>query len=100
MTLDKLDLLKVRAESFRRVLTQASESAKKNHVTKSTAEEFNRLLDEVATGFPEVADALPKKILASSRGPSLIGCVDVKLVELEILSEQLVGIIDLLISKR
>jgi hypothetical protein len=99
MTLDKLDLLKMKADSFRRVLNQTQQSAKKNHVTIPMSEEFNRLLEEVATTFPQVADALPKKLTAVSDA-RIAGYADVNLVELEILSEQLVGIIDLLISKR
>jgi hypothetical protein len=81
-------------------LKQTPESAKKNHVTVPIAEEFNRLLEEVATGFPEVADALPKKIPATGRDARTFGIAGVMLVELEILSEQLIGILDLLISKR
>jgi hypothetical protein len=99
MTLDKLDLLKMKADGFRRVLNQTPQQTKKNRVTIPTSEEFNRLLDEVATAFPDIAEALPKKITAVSDA-RIAGCADVKLVELEILSEQLVGILDLLISKR
>jgi hypothetical protein len=99
MPLDKLDLLKMKADSFRRVLNQTPQSAKKNHVTIPMSDEFNRLLEEVATAFPEVADALPRKITAVSDA-RIAGYADVKLVELEILSEQLVGILELLLSKR
>jgi hypothetical protein len=99
MTLDRLDLLKMKADSFRRVLKQTPESAKKSRVTIPTSEDFNRLLEEVGTSFPEVADTLPKKIAAVSDA-HIAGCADVKLVELEIFSEQLVGILELLISKR
>jgi hypothetical protein len=99
MTLDKLDLLKMKADSFRRVLNQTPQSAKKNRVTIPTSEEFNRLVEEVATTSPQVADALPKKITSVSDA-HMAGYADVTLVELEILSEQLVGMIELLISKR
>jgi hypothetical protein len=99
MAVDKLDLLRVRADSFRRFLNQNPERAKKNHVTIPTSEEFNRLLEEVATGFPEVEDALPKRITPVSDA-AIAGYADVTLVELEILTEQLLGILDLLISKR
>jgi hypothetical protein len=99
MALDILDLLRMKADSFRRVLNQTPQQAKKNHVTIPMSEEFNRLLDEVATASPDVAGALPKKITAVSDA-RIAGYADVKLVELEILSEQLVGILDLLISKR
>jgi hypothetical protein len=100
MTLDKLDLLRMKADSFRRVLNQTSQNAKKNSVTKPTADEFNWLLDEAALAFPQVAEALPRRITSMSLESQATGCADVKLVELEILSEQLVGILDLLISKR
>ncbi|MBI3461637.1 MAG: hypothetical protein HY000_01050 [Planctomycetes bacterium] len=99
LALDNLDVLKLKADSFRRVLNQTPQLAKKNHVTMPISDEFNRLLDEVATAFPDVAEALPKKITAVSPA-RLAGYADVKLMELEILSEQLVGLLDLLISKR
>jgi hypothetical protein len=95
MILDKLDLLKMKADSFRRVLEKSPERAKTSHVTISMSEEFNRLVYDVASSFPEVTDSLPKKI------PKFIGgFATAKLIELEILSAQLVGILDLLISKR
>lgn len=99
MTMDKLDLFRMKADSFRRVLSQAPQQAKKNHVTIPMSEEFNRLLDEMAAAFPDIAEALPRKITAESDA-RIAGYADVKLLELEILSEQLVGILDLLISKR
>jgi hypothetical protein len=99
MPLDKLDLLKMKADSFRRVLNQTPQVVKKNHVTIPMSEEFNRLIEEAVTAFPDVADALPRKITAVSDA-RIAGYADVKLLELEILSEQLVGILELLISKR
>src|SRR5437899_7958911 len=88
MALDKLDLLKMKADSFRRVLNQTPDKAKSGHVTIPMSEEFNRLVDQVAIVFPEIAEALPRKITANSDA-RIAGKADVKLVELEILSEQL-----------
>src|SRR4051812_8327366 len=90
---DPLDMLKMRADTFRRVLSQAPQRAKNDHVTIAMSEEFNRLLEDMATSFPAAAAFMPRKITAQT-DVRIAGCADVKLIELQILAEQVLGVLE------
>ena len=56
MAIDKLQLLKVRAQAFRSSHKSASQKEKSQHVSLHTAQNFNKLLGDVAGTFPDLAD--------------------------------------------
>jgi hypothetical protein len=95
-----LDLLHVRATSFRTHLAQ-SDSKKCLHVTKQLAENFNRLLEDARNQLStDEAAHLPHAITFVSNAATVAGRSDVLYVDLEIMVDQLAGILGHLKSSR
>jgi hypothetical protein len=92
VSINKAAILKAKALSIKTTLAKASEEAKGHRVTRLMAGEFNGLLDQVKTECPEVAFALPQPI--TSHHMPFAGVSDATYIDLEILTEQLISILE------
>jgi hypothetical protein len=91
VTISKVAALKAKAVGFKTTLGRASAADKAKHATTPIAEDFNRMLEQIAEAFPGVAFALPKPV--GSSHPIFDGLSDVTYFDLEIMTEQIVAIL-------
>jgi hypothetical protein len=92
MPIDSIDLLKARLNSIKATLERASEKQKGGPAGTALAENFNRILEEVGTAFPELKSALPARI--TSLGPlARVGSSDVSYLDLEVFAEQVLSLL-------
>lgn len=90
---DKLQLLKVRLQSYKNILEKTPPSQKSGFVSNNLATNFNEIIDEFRTISPNVKNQLPKEILIPGFRQE-----DVSFLDLEIMVEQVLGIINVLES--
>ena len=91
----KMKLLKAKVRSLKSTLDGGWSDKKADHVTTAQAEEFNKMLKEVASSYPEAAGSLPAEI-KSTTPFARMGISNASLVDLKIYADQLLSILDVL----
>lgn len=99
MQLNKLDLMKARLEGVRDGLKKTGEREKANHIPTPLANNFNSILADIKTEFPEIASSLPQPIAATGHYKRL-GCADDTYISLETYVEQVSRLLGVLESGR
>src|SRR5262245_48810811 len=62
MNPQKLQMLKTQVNSYKRVLGSATPKEKNNHASLQVVDNFNRILEDVRTACPQIAESLPSPI--------------------------------------
>ena len=92
MPIDPVDLMRARLNSLKTTLERASEKQKNGPAGKALAENFNAILQEIETAFPDLKSSLPARITA--RGPfAHMGAADVSYLDLEVFAEQALSLL-------
>lgn len=90
-----LDLLHVRTMSFKTNLAKNDSKTRNYHVTKHLADNFNSLLEDVKKQLStDDAGHLPPRIPFVSDASRVAGMSDVLYVDLEIMVDQVAGILE------
>jgi hypothetical protein len=92
MPLNKLQMLKIHAQSFVETLSRASDKQKQLHATIDIAQDFNRMLSEIATELPDTKDHLPKPIALNTT--PMRGITTSTYLDLEIWASRVVKILE------
>lgn len=92
----KVDFLKAKVEAVKNVLEKTTPKERENRVTLHLAEEFNSVLKEIGTAFPDAAPHLPKPIPCV--GFRRLGVSDVGYVDLMVFAEQVLRILSVVES--
>lgn len=66
MALNKVDLIKAKLDGIRDAIKQTPEKDKGSAISIALANNFNAIVQEVATEFPDLASHLPKPIQATT----------------------------------
>ena len=90
----KIDVLKVKLRAIRSTLDKVPHDKKQGPAGLDVARNFNTILKEVSSAFPDIAADLPKP-LAERGAFDVMGKVDASYLDIEILSEQVLGLLDL-----
>jgi hypothetical protein len=94
MPISQLELLKTRVKSIKVTLERASTKEKGELAGKALAENFNSLIQEIETAYPELRSALPARITA--HGPfAHMGASDVSYLDLEVFVDQVLNLLEL-----
>lgn len=91
---DKLQILKARLQGYKSILEKTRPSQKSEIVSNHLARNFNEIVDELRNISPGVGEHLPKHI----RTPGGRRQTDVSFLDLEIMVEQVLGILNVLES--
>ena len=94
MALSKVTLLKTRVKSIKATLENAPHKEKQSPATIQMASNFNAVLGDVKKEFTELEGSLPSPITFSSPQSS-VGYSDATYLDIEIFSEQLISLLDL-----
>ena len=98
MPIDPVDLLRARLTSLKTTLERASEKQKNGPAGKALAENFNTILQEIETTFPDLKSSLPARV--TSHGPFADkGAADVSYLDLEVFAEQTLSLLQLVQRK-
>jgi hypothetical protein len=92
-----VDFLKAKVQSIKTVLEKTSPKEREKKVTLHLAEQFNDILKEIGTAYPEAAPHLPKPIPVE--GFSQFGLAAVGYVDLMIFAEQVLHVLALIESR-
>jgi hypothetical protein len=68
---------------------------KKEKASTHIAENFNKIVTDIASAFPELASSLPSPI-SSSTPLAQVGMSDAQYVDLEVYCEQILNLLDLI----
>jgi hypothetical protein len=91
----KMKLLRAKVKSLKATLANGSRGTKTDHVTTGQAEEFNKILKELGTAYPEGASSLPAEIRSTTVFAEM-GISNATLVDLEIYADQVLAMLDVL----
>ena len=94
----RMNLLRAKVASLKAILSNAPPHGKADHVTTGQAAEFNKMLKELASEYPQVASSLPAEIRSTTPFARL-GVSDATLVDLAIYADQILAILDVLEAK-
>ena len=97
--MDAAALLRVRLMAIKRTLEQATRDQKAGHVSQAVADNFNKIVADIAQAYPQVKDALPEPIQRSGTF-GMMGSTDLNYLDLEILAEQTIEILGLVESEQ
>ena len=98
MSLDPIDLVRARLHSIKTILERASEKQKNGPIGAGLADNFNAILREVETLFPQLKQALPA--LISTRGAfSSMGLAGASYLDLEVFAEQVLSLLEVVERK-
>ena len=91
----KSELLKARTRSIKSTLRDATQEQKKGHAGISLAENFNKILRDIAEMHPDLASSLPSEI--TWKGPfAQMRMSDVSYLDLEVMVDQVLALLDLM----
>jgi hypothetical protein len=93
----KAAFLKSRLEGMKSVLEKATPKEKEQRVTTHMAKEFNTILTEIGSAYPDATSQLPKPILSTTK-LRFLGQSDVGYVDLQMMVEQVLRILSLVES--
>ena len=93
MGIDKAKLLQAKLDGIRATLERATEKQKKDLVSIAMAEDFNRIVADVAEAYPELKGSLPQEIKPHRMARDL-GMSEVNYLELEIYLEQVLRLLN------
>jgi hypothetical protein len=91
----KIDFLIAKVKPFQGTLENMDSKTKGGHVPIQLAENFNKLVAEIATHEPDAARELPCPITLEGQ-MALIGATDISYSSLEIMVGQVLGVLEVL----
>jgi hypothetical protein len=95
----KLDFIRSDLLAFKTTLERQGQIEKDKRVTIDFAKRFNSLIQKIKSESSEAAEHLPESLTWSDPWKQA-GLADIKYLELEVLVEQILGVVDLLQSGR
>jgi hypothetical protein len=95
-----IDIFITKLLAYKTIIAQTPSKEKEGQVSKQLADQFNTMLEGIATEWPELAPSLPTRIAARSQLSRRMALTDFKFVELAIVVEQVLGLLNLYKSKR
>jgi hypothetical protein len=101
MAIKNIDLLFARASAFQKTLVRIDHQTKKTNVSTQLAINFNTLLDEIKKEIPaDAASHLPQAVGSATSLHQRAGLVSINYVDLEILIDQVLGILEVLKTQK
>ena len=94
----QLRLLKARLESVRQSLARTSHKDKGESIAETTANDFNSLLEQIATAVPKAAAVLPSPIKTGGLGATF-NLAEASFVDLGLAVDQAIAVIEVLESE-
>jgi hypothetical protein len=91
-----LDFLKAKVMAVKHTLDSRSSKEKGGHISVQTAQQFNAVIEEIKKASPEAAPHLPQPIQWGGHMARLASQANVTFLDLEIMVNQVLGILDVL----
>jgi uncharacterized protein YllA (UPF0747 family) len=89
-----IDFLKARVMSQINTLSSKPEREKEKYIARQIAEEFNSIVEEIKKVSPDAAGHLPKPITWIGPAARNMQVADIRLLELEMLLNQVLAILE------
>ena len=96
MTISKLKLLKTRVKAFKSSLESSSTSERQQKASVQTTQHLNKLIDETASDFADLAPSLPAKLRSMSIAARRAGVSDHSYMDVEIMIDQILALLELI----
>ena len=95
-----LDFHRAKAQAYKKTLEATPGPQKHEQASNIIAKQVNELVEAIKTEFPDAAQHLPPTITWANPFASRTGWSDVKLVEMEMMLNQIIGVLDVLRASR